>query len=142
MEETKGITKKIQSKVVEFSLLEEENKRLEQQLQMLVQQEASFDILRVHLKDIKTSKQESEFLASLGPGILVKARLTDNDKVLVNVGSGVVVEKSCDEAEKIIKKQISKLENARKEIEIAIRKNFDRMTKLEKEIRKDMERKG
>lgn len=126
-----------QRKVIEFSMLEEENKRLEQQLQLTEQQMLSFQMLKSHLEEV--SKHKGEFLASIGSGVFMKSELLDNKNVLINVGSGVVIEKTVEGAKKIIVSQENKITDIRKEIEGMLTKNFELMIKIEGEIRKLVE---
>ncbi len=126
-----------QRKVVEFSMLEEENKKLEQYLQSIDQQIMAFYSLKENVNEI--SKHKGEILASVGPGIFVKSELKGK-KVLVNVGEGIVIEKESKDAEKIIEKQVKKLDDAKKEIEKAISRNFDLMIKIENDLRKLVEK--
>ncbi|OYT41534.1 prefoldin subunit alpha [Candidatus Pacearchaeota archaeon ex4484_26] len=125
--------KRAQEKVIEFSMLEQENKKLEQQLQSIDQQILLFDELKINLS--KISKHKGEFLSSLGPGVFMKSKLLDNKKFLINVGTGIVVEKEHQEAEKIIDQQIKKLKEARNSVEGVITKNFNAMIKIEGELK-------
>ncbi len=130
--------KEAQGKVIEFSMLEEENKRLEQQMQLTEQQMQVFHQLKAHLEEM--AKHKGEFLASVGSGVFMKSELLDNKKVLINVGSGVIVEKTVGGAGKIIDKQARKIEEVREEIERMVAKNFDLMVKLEGELRQLVEK--
>jgi len=123
----------IQGKIIEFSMFEQENQKIEQQLQMIEQQFMNLHALRANLDEIEIHK--GEFLASLGSGVFLRSELKDNKRVLINVGSGIVVEKSCDDARKILERQVTKLEQVRKEVEDIAGKNFEMMIKLETEIR-------
>lgn len=125
--------KEAQRKVIEFSMLEEENKRLEQQLQGIDQQILSFHSLKENVDEL--TEHKGEILASVGPGIFVKSELLDNKKILINVGAGIVLEKDCKNAQKIIDGQVKKLESVRKDIEKMAEKNFDAMIKIEGELR-------
>ncbi|MBU2496440.1 MAG: prefoldin subunit alpha [Nanoarchaeota archaeon] len=128
-----------QRKVVEFSMLEEENKKLEQYLQSVEQQMMAFHALKENVNEI--SKHKGEILASVGPGVFIKSELKSK-KVLVNVGEGIVIEKESKDAEKVIEKQVKKLEEAKEEIEKAISINFDLMIKIENDLRKLIEKNG
>lgn len=124
----------VESKIIEFSMLEEENKRLEQQHQLIEQQLFSLQSLKDDLEEI--SKHKGEILSNLGSGIFVKSQLADSKKILVNVGVGVVVEKNFEDGKKIIERQVKKVDYLREEIEKLKMKNTDSMIQLEGELRK------
>ena len=132
MQEQK-MEQEIQGKIIEFSMLEQENQKIEQQLQMIEQQFLNLQVLKANFDEIES--HNGELLASLGSGVFLRSELKDSKMVLINVGSGVVVEKSCEDARKILARQISKLEQVKKEVESIAGKNFEMMIKLESDIR-------
>lgn len=125
--------KEIQGKIIEFSILEQENQKLEQQMQMIEQQFLNLQALKANLDEIENHK--GDFLASLGSGVFLHSELKENKKVLINVGSGVVIEKSCEDAQKILDRQIGKMEEVRMEVQKMVERNFDLMIGLESDIR-------
>jgi prefoldin alpha subunit len=92
---------------------------LEAYLADLIQRENSLVTL---LRDLASSieslkgiseKTESETLAPLGVGVYVKTKILSNDKVVLNIGAGVAIEKDRDSATNFLESRI-------KEIEIAL----------------------
>ncbi len=69
------------------------------------------------LKEIKELKEEKDSFVNFGSGIFVKGKIYPVEKVLVDAGAGVVVEKSVEEAEEILEKRKENLEKALKKIE-------------------------
>tara|TARA_Y100000310_G_scaffold334750_1_gene415207 strand:+ start:1713 stop:1976 length:264 start_codon:yes stop_codon:yes gene_type:complete len=53
---------------------------------------------------------DSETLFPLGAGVFVKGKLASVDKVVMNVGKGVAVEKDVSGAQKLVDEQIKSLE--------------------------------
>ena len=105
---------------------EQEAQQLMYQIQMLENYFANFtqreNTLINVLKDtasaidsIKgiTEKKESETLVPVGTGIFVKTKISSDDKIVLNVGAGVAIEKDKDSA-------INFLESRIKEIEVAL----------------------
>ena len=105
---------------------EQEAQQLMYQIQMLENYFANFtqreNTLINVLKDtasaidsIKgiTEKKESETLVPVGTGIFVKTKISSDDKIVLNVGAGVAIEKDRDSA-------INFLESRIKEIEVAL----------------------
>jgi prefoldin alpha subunit len=58
-------------------------------------------------------KNESDTLVPLGMGTFVKTKISSNDKIVLNVGAGVAIEKDREAA-------INVLESRIKEIEVAL----------------------
>src|SRR3989344_91452 len=125
--------KEIQGKIIEFSMLEQENQKLEQQMQMIEQQFSNLRALKENLGEIESHK--GDFLASLGSGVFLRSELKENKKVLINVGSGVVIKKSCEDAREILDRQVDKIEAVKQEVEKMVERNFDIMIRLESDIR-------
>ncbi len=105
---------------------EEQAQQLLQQMQMLenhfaqlTQQENSIiNIIReansaVHSITETKKNTESENLVPIGMGVYLQSRTQSNSKVIINVGSGVALEKDHDSA-------INWLESRLKELEIAL----------------------
>ncbi len=133
-----NLTKDAERKLIELSMLDEENKKIEQQMQLIEQQILNLQRLAIDLDEI-SQHEEAEFLASLGSGVFVKSKLLENKKVLINVGANCVLEKSCEEAKEIIAAQTEKLKKAREELAELIAKNFELMLQIETELRKRRE---
>ena len=105
---------------------EEQTQQLLYQMQMLenlfgelTQKENSIvNIIReansaIHsIKGIDT-KSESDSLVPLGLGAFAKSKINSNEKIIINVGSGVAIEKNHNDA-------INYLESRLKELEIAL----------------------
>ena len=108
---------------------EEKAQQLLYQMQMLEtyladltqKQSTLFNILREAasaIESIKTinEKPESETLIPLGMGTFMKAKITNKDKVILNVGSGTAIEKDRDST-------INYIESRIKEMEVALKDN-------------------
>ena len=120
---------------------EEQAQQLLQQMQMLEsyfadlsQRESTlFSVLREAtsaINSIKSLKQKpvSETLVPLGMGTYVQTKISSDDKIVLNIGAGVALEKDTDAT-------INYLEARIKEIEIALQdtiaKKQDAATRLE-----------
>ena len=95
---------------------------LETYLADLTQKQSTlFNILREAasaIESIKTinEKPESETLIPMGMGTFMKAKITNKDKVILNVGSGTAIEKDRDST-------INYIESRIKEMEVALKDN-------------------
>ena len=105
---------------------EEQAQQLMQQMQMLenhfaqlTQQENSIvNIIReansaLHSINETKTKSESDSLIPIGMGVYVQSKIQSKDKVIINIGSGVAIEKDQNSA-------INWLESRLKELEVAL----------------------
>lgn len=116
--------KEVQKKYVELQLLNQQIKSAQEQFILLQQQLNELMNLEVSIIELKDIKKNSEFFSSIGSGILVSSKLTDNEHVLVNVGAGILIEKNINEAVDLIKSQIKNvnvsLESIREQLNNAV----------------------
>lgn len=104
--------------IMQLSMIQEEAKKLEEQLSIITQQTREFEMLKESLDNIENIKSE-KFLASLGKGVFVESKV-ENKEFFVNVGNNVVLKKNAKETKEIIDKQIKELNNIKNQIEKAI----------------------
>ena len=107
---------------------------LEAYLNDLIQRESTLlTVLRESASAIESIKSlkgnpNSETLVPLGMGSFVKSQISSNEKIVLNIGAGVAIEKTPDSA-------INFLESRIKEIEVALQeaaaKKQDAATRLE-----------
>ena len=118
--------------VLQISLLEEEAKKIEEEILTIDKQILEFKSLLESLEEIKKAEKK-EILASLGKGVFIKTELKEKN-FFVNVGGGVVVKKKHDETKKIIEKQIRELEELKKNLVKELEKIDFSLKKLAEEI--------
>ncbi len=103
----------LQKLYLEYKTLEQQTSQIEQQLQTVEQQLQEAESIKNSLDELKAIKQGSEMLVPVSSGIFMKAKITDKDKVIVNVGSDVLVGKGLDGAKQLMEKQKKEIENVR-----------------------------
>lgn len=123
--------------IMQLSMLEQQAKEVQQQVMMVNQKINEMNVLKLSLDRINHST-EKEFLAPLGEGVFVKAKLEDKE-LFVNVGAKTVVKKSIKETEGIIDKQVKQLEDLRKELEKGIEKLNTDLENVVNKARKESE---
>ena len=62
------------------------------------------------------------FMVSIGSGVLLKGKVLDDAKLLINVGANVVVERDFPETKKIIDEQIKEIVDAQESLRKELRK--------------------
>lgn len=95
--------------------LERQSKEAEASLQFINQTIAELEDFKVALEDFKNSKPGSEIFSQLGNRVYAKTELKDNN-VLVDVGAGVLVKKTPEEARKTVEEQLEKLKQAKVQV--------------------------
>jgi prefoldin alpha subunit len=101
----------IQEKYMQFQMLQQQMEQINQHLELLHQRNAELDISINAVKDLSEVPVGNEILAPIADGILFKAKLEDNQKLIVNVGSGTTVEKTIPEVVKLLEEQKEDLNN-------------------------------
>lgn len=104
-----------QEKLFRLSMLEQQARQIEQQLQAIEQQIIEMQLLKMNLDELKRSDNKDEVLASIGGNIFVKTSLQSKE-LFVDVGAKTVVKKSIDEAKELIDKDISRMTETRNKI--------------------------
>ena len=126
--------KEIQKKYMEYQIIGERIKQLQQQLQTAEQQLMEIMATMQSLDDFSTLKENDEILVPVNNGIFAKASLKKENKLLVNVGSSVVVDKSVEETKNLIEKQKDEMEGIRGKIALNLNKLIEKAQSLEKEL--------
>lgn len=86
--------KNVAQKISELRNMQANAQYLERQLESINSTINEIDLANGAIEALKTSKEE--VLVPVGAGISVRMKVSDNNKALVQVGGGVVVEKDID----------------------------------------------
>jgi len=126
----------LQQKYIEIQMLEQQLKMLQQQMLKIDEQVIEIRLALENLDDLKSTPKGKEILVPLTQGIFLKSELKDNEKLIVNVGANVTVEKTIEETKDLLKKQITKISEYREEIASTM-ENFEKQfEKLAVELEK------
>ena len=110
-----------------LSMFDQQIRQMQQQIKAVDDGIVELESLNIDLDDMKNSEGK-EILAPIGRGIFAKAKLV-SEEFLVDVGDRNFVKKSVDETKAMIKKQVEKLQEIRKELDVGLEQ-------LSKEIEK------
>ncbi len=105
MSKTKNNEEELQQKYLQFQLIQQQLEQVNEHLQMLNQQTAELDISINAVTELSQTEVNNEILAPIANGIFLKAKLTDNKKFIVNVGSDTTVEKTVPGVIKLLEEQ-------------------------------------
>ncbi len=95
---------------VEMRYLEQTAEALQQRISMVNAAITDLSYASATLDGIEKEKENAEMLVPIGGSSYVKAKLVDSDKILINMGSGVSVEKNLAEAKVTLKERLDELE--------------------------------
>ncbi len=107
---------KIQEKYLLFQLMQQSLESLRQQQEMVKSQMMELLVTENALNEIKGLEEKDDILIPFGSGVFGNGRISDNRKVIVNIGSGVMVRKDLEGAHEFIGKRRDDLEKAGSEI--------------------------
>ncbi|HTY43950.1 MAG TPA: prefoldin subunit alpha [Patescibacteria group bacterium] len=105
-----------QELIYKLSIYEQQMQQIQQQLEVVEKTIVDISSLNSDLDELK-GKTGQEIFAPVGRGIFAKAKLLSED-LIVNVGEGNLITKNIPETKAIIEKQIEKLKEVRKELEV------------------------
>lgn len=131
----KDMPKEVKEKYMELQMMQHQAQQVQQQVQALESQAGEMDIVQQALDDFAQSKAGSPAIVTLTPGLFVKAKLEETDKVLLNVGGGAVVQKTIPEAKKVIAEQATELRKLQEELSAQLQKLAANAEKVQSELR-------
>jgi len=86
------------------------------------------------LEFLKSAEKDVNALISLGGGIYAYSEIKESKKILVDVGSGVMVEKDVEGAIDFVKKRLEEVEKSSAETTNALRSVAIEASKVQREI--------
>jgi prefoldin alpha subunit len=100
-----------QQAIMQATMLEQQSREIEQNLELVETQITELNQMLETLFSLDKSNENSLY-SSLGKGIFLKTALEDK-KLLVQVGAGIAVKKTPQEARKTIEEQITRFQEAK-----------------------------
>ena len=121
----------IQRQLYQIEIYKQEINRLQEELSKI--KLLKLEILK-SIESMEGLKESKEILVPLGGGAFTKAVVQDSDKVVVNAGVDLFVEKPIEETIKEFKEKCEGLNNAENKIKEQITKILAVVEKLQKEL--------
>ncbi len=126
--------REIQQRLILLEQLREQAEALQRRLVEIELFKAELERTIESLEFFEKSEEKTEALMNLGGGVFAYVDIVEKKKFLVDIGSGIVVEKELREAIDFLNRKKENMEKTRAEIEEAIRSIASRMESLQKEI--------
>ncbi len=115
----------------ELQLLNSQAQMIAQQLDHIESSLLEIEYVKNALDEMKKTKEGSELLAPLSSGIFVKATAQPVDTLLVNVGNGVVVEKSIADTKALLDERVYEMTGVRETLMTQLQKIEQQLIKLD-----------
>jgi len=128
----------LQQKYYELQMIEQQLKAFQNQIFKMDEQVVEIRLAMENLEELKSTQKGKEILVPLTQGIFIKSELKDNEKLIVNVGANITVEKTIEETKDLLKKQIGEISKYKEELESTMQGFEKEFAKLAEEIEKQV----
>jgi len=129
----------LQKKFMEYQMIEQKVGQMKEQLENAEEQSLQAAGTIENLQDLSQLKEDSEILVPVNNGMFAKATLKKSDRILLNVGTGIVVDKSFDEAVALVGKQQEEIRKVKEMLTRNIHLLQSKTQELEEELQKGMQ---
>ncbi|WP_456468341.1 prefoldin subunit alpha [Archaeoglobus sp.] len=128
--------KDIQEKIAVLQYLQSEAETLQRRLVELELLENEYRKTLETLEFFDSIDGEIEALMNLGGGVFAYVDVKNSKKMLVDIGSGVVVEREVKEAIEFVKKKIKKIEENSQSLTAMLQQVLAQASKIQEELAK------
>lgn len=132
----------LNEKYILYQILAQNMESLKQQMQLVEQQLFELNSTLMSVDELKKMDDKNEIFLPLGGGCFGKGKITENKRILVNVGSGIFINEDVEDARSLLGGRIREIERAGKEIEMQAEKIAGQMNELAVEIQKMAQAEG
>ena len=124
--------KELQEKIELYRLLEARVNGMMKQRELVMNKMLEIKTTMGSLSEME--KSQGEILFPIGSEAWSSTKVLDKDRIIVEIGAGVAVEKSFAQAKDVLDKRIAELETAVEEINRELSLNAEKLEKLGPEI--------
>lgn len=126
----------LQQKFLLYQVLQKQMEELQKQAVVLQQKFLELETTGQAVEDMRTLAEQNETLVPLGSGIYIEGRIKNRREVLVDVGAGVVMKKSMDDAMRFLEDKKKEVEQLSGELQSGAQRIADHMNTLAPELQK------
>lgn len=130
--------KRSQELYMQLQIIQENAKELHRQIQLVENQYIELTATSQSLAELKKIKTNSKIFVPLSSGIFLRAELTENNKLIVNIGANVAVEKDIESTKGLIVKQLEELKELRDKMAEDLKKIATQGALIEGELQKSI----
>ncbi len=128
----------LQKKIIAYRVLESKLNSFVKQRDILLSKLVEIQNTLTSIEEIK--KRKDEILFPLGSETFMRGRIVSKNKIIVGIGANIALEKSIEDAKKILEKRKLEIETNLNEIQKSILNISSQLEKLGPEITKLAER--
>jgi len=128
------IEKKLQEKVLTYRILENRLDSLVKQQNVFLSRAMEIENTIESIDEIK--KEGKDLLFPIGAAAYARGDVTDKNKLIVEVGAGVLLEKTADEGKTILEKRKREIQNAVEALQQDLQNVSETMQKIETDTQK------
>ncbi len=121
----------MKEKYMQMQMIDQQIQGLQKYMETFDQQLVDIKSLVDSIKEFSQLKKGDEILAPIASGVFLKAKLEDNSELLVNVGNGVVVNKTIAETIALLQSQEKELLSYRSETTVQLEALMKEAEKLQ-----------
>ncbi len=130
----------MKERFMKFQMIQKHLEKLSEQAQQFNQHNAELDISTKAVQEIGKTKVNNEILAPIADGIFIKAKLLNNTKLVVNVGSNTTVERTVEEVTELLQKQKEEVSMKVIQVEAIMQELNSEAMKIYQEVEKEQEK--
>ncbi len=129
----------VQQKYMQFQMIQQQLEELNKAMESIQEQKGELEISINAVKEIENTPAHTDFLAPLANGVFVKGKISETQKLVVNVGSDVTVERTPSEVVVLLEKQQQEVLQQSVEIQALMSELNNQMMSLYKELQEAQE---
>ncbi len=135
MNPQENMSEKQKKAYMEIQQLQQQIQQMQEHIEEIDEKLQEAQELKQDMEDVKNLEEGDEVLFPIASGIFAEGKITNVDKLKVNVGSETVVDKTIDETQDLVEEQVVELKRAKQQTETEYQSMVQRAQKLSQEIR-------
>ena len=128
--------KDVQEKVLVYQILQNQLEEFTKQATVLETRLNELEMTENSLREMKSVRTDSETLFSLGGGCYGHGKLLDKNKFMVDIGAGIMANKTLPEALALIGARKNEIENVTKKLQVEMEKVANSMNQIGIDLQK------
>ncbi|RLI97754.1 MAG: prefoldin subunit alpha, partial [Candidatus Aenigmatarchaeota archaeon] len=125
----------LQQKLVVYQLMQRRLEELQQQAMLIERKYKELETTKQTLGDMKKLKKTDEVFFPLGNGVYAKGNVSNDKKLFVELGAGLVTNKTPETATKFIEGKEKEMEKSAKEVQTEIEDTISKLNGIGEELR-------
>ena len=127
---------KMKEKYYEYQMTVQQIQQLQQNITNLEKHITELNKIDDNIETITKVELNQETLIPMGNGLFIRGTIKDTSKFIMNVGSGVCVEKTVDEARETVKKQLTEVSSLTDHMKVQVEELMVTIQELQEQIEK------